>query len=703
MDWKYRLLVCTHLNLTLECLYSFTLERLGKTTLAHIVVRHAGYRPVEVNASDERSSGVLKDRIQRAMESTTINFKPEISGSDKKNTLGKKNSAFPLDDYGRPNCLILDEIDGADARGSIQALVDIVKAEIPSAGNKKKQQTTSTTTYLRRPIICICNHKYAPALRPLLPYAAHFNVESPSSARLVARLKAILNEEKMPIMGGGPLLNQLVVSSGGDIRSCLFTLQFAAAESKDPNDLFEALTQSLSGTGLKDNRNDIASTISAVFRKTKANTGQFISRLPSVASREKDRASVSRVINAVESLGDDSAAMNAMFMNVLRVSYIDPAFDRCSAAHELLSFAADAHHDQSGYAVPIVTAGIHLLCRVEVKPNLTFSLRELADMKYRRDSNLGLVQKFCEGLPAKAKNLKCNYLLAQEFIPMALWVLSAGDGSVSLSRVASSIDILTNKEQAIATRHVEALCGLGLTYVVDREQEEKEVASSSYRTGASEMRMEPPIHRLVEYSSLRRPFGLRRKDIPSKMKELLAHQVLLKSFRSRETSVPKPSVEKENVSGVSKEVSVLNNTKSVRNAEPIPSPTKVTPRKPSQLATAKSQAKEPKVCRKNNIIFLPNEKHFISPFPRFRKSCAVSFQSTPSPTAGNFLGLAAKKGKAAKSARRAAALGLNRLSSKKQKLAHSGSGFLLSHVVRMKYVKGFTQAVRTPCRLNDLE
>jgi len=67
------------------------------------------------------------------------------------------------------------------------------------------------------------------------------------------------------------------------------------------------------------------------------------------------------------------------------------------------------------------------------------------------------------------------------------------------------------------------------------------------------------------------------------------------------------------------------------------------------------------------------------------------------------LGIAAKKGKAAKSARRAAALGLNRSSSQKQKLAHSGSGFLLSHVVRMKYVKGFTQAVRTPCRLNDLE
>jgi len=87
----------------------------------------------------------------------------------------------------------------------------------------------------------------------------------------------------------------------------------------------------------------------------------------------------------------------------------------------------------------------------------------------------------------------------------------------------------------------------------------------------------------------------------------------------------------------------------------------------------------------------------------FRVTFFDQFTPSPKATAGNFLGIAARKGKAAKSARRVAASGLSRLSSKKQKLAHSGSGFLLSHVVRMKYVKGFTQAVRTPCRLHDLE
>jgi hypothetical protein len=78
-------------------------------------------------------------------------------------------------------------------------------------------------------------------------------------------------------------------------------------------------------------------------------------------------------------------------------------------------------------------------------------------------------------------------------------------------------------------------------------------------------------------------------------------------------------------------------------------------------------------------------------------------QTSPSPTAINFLGIGAKKAKEMKSARRAAAGLAPGRSSKKVKLAHSGSGFALDQVVKMRYVKGFTQAVRTKCRLEDLE
>ena len=231
----------------------------GKTTLAHIIARHAGYRPLEVNASDERSASILKERVVRAMESSTLNL-PQKSGQ--------------VDELaGRPNCLILDEIDGADAKASIAALVDIIRAEIPSKESKKK------CIHLRRPIIFICNHKYAPALRLLLPYAQQFDVMSPSENRLVARLRAVLTEERLSVHGGSSMLHQLVTGTGGDIRSCLYTLQFAsararelAAQRKDDSsivDISSTLKSALKGDGMKDARNDVAETVTAVFRKVK--------------------------------------------------------------------------------------------------------------------------------------------------------------------------------------------------------------------------------------------------------------------------------------------------------------------------------------------------------------------------------------------------------------------------------------------------
>lgn len=66
----------------------------------------------------------------------------------------------------------------------------------------------------------------------------------------------------------------------------------------------------------------------------------------------------------------------------------------------------------------------------------------------------------------------------------------------------------------------------------------------------------------------------------------------------------------------------------------------------------------------------------------------------------NFLAIGAKKAKAARYARNAARVGAQTL--RQEKLSHTGSGKLLSEVVRLKFVKGFTQAVKIPCRMDDL-
>jgi len=41
---------------------------LGKTTLAHVLAAQAGYNVIEINASDDRSADVLRNKVLAAME-----------------------------------------------------------------------------------------------------------------------------------------------------------------------------------------------------------------------------------------------------------------------------------------------------------------------------------------------------------------------------------------------------------------------------------------------------------------------------------------------------------------------------------------------------------------------------------------------------------------------------------------------------------
>jgi chromosome transmission fidelity protein 18 len=71
------------------------------------------------------------------------------------------------------------------------------------------------------------------------------------------------------------------------------------------------------------------------------------------------------------------------------------------------------------------------------------------------------------------------------------------------------------------------------------------------------------------------------------------------------------------------------------------------------------------------------------------------------PALKNFLGIGAQKAKASRNARKKALVGFNNRV-RAEKLTHTGSGIPLTQVVRFKYQKGFTQAVRTACQMEDL-
>ena len=179
---------------------------LGKTTLAHVCAKQAGYEVQEINASDERSSSVVKGRI-RDMVGTE-----NVKGVDTKTAGGNVRKA------GKPVCVIIDEVDGVVSGsggggegGFVRALIDLVMLDqknstplgtLQQAPARKKN---GERFRLLRPMILICNDGYHPSLRPLRQssHAEVIHVRKPPVQNLVSRLHSIFDKEGVPCEGDG--------------------------------------------------------------------------------------------------------------------------------------------------------------------------------------------------------------------------------------------------------------------------------------------------------------------------------------------------------------------------------------------------------------------------------------------------------------------------------------------------------------------
>ncbi|XP_032677350.1 chromosome transmission fidelity protein 18 homolog isoform X2 [Odontomachus brunneus] len=194
---------------------------LGKTTLAHIAARHAGYNVVEINASDERSPDTFRQILLASTEMRAV------MGADP-----------------RPNCLIFDEIDGAPA-ASIELLLKFVQGKLAPKTKKEKGQPEKTSNGCTRPVMCICNEPYAPTLRTLRAAAVIIPVPEVSPLRLAERLMEIGRKENLNLDFGD--LVKIAERSACDVRSCVGAIQYMGN-----TDLKDNLS-----LGLKDTRKNL--------------------------------------------------------------------------------------------------------------------------------------------------------------------------------------------------------------------------------------------------------------------------------------------------------------------------------------------------------------------------------------------------------------------------------------------------------------
>ncbi|KKG15700.1 replication protein C [Methanosarcina sp. 2.H.T.1A.6] len=189
---------------------------IGKTSSAHALARNMDWEVIELNASDQRTAGVIE----------------KVAGS-----AASMNTFF-----GGKRLIILDEADnihGTSDRGGMRAIAGIIKATL-------------------QPIVLIANDIYGltPTIRNLCLEIKFGSVQSRS---MVPALKKVCEAEGIYCSQEAVL--QIAENAGGDFRSAMNDLQ-AAASGK------EALEVEDIGTAGRDVKENIFKAMQKIFKST---------------------------------------------------------------------------------------------------------------------------------------------------------------------------------------------------------------------------------------------------------------------------------------------------------------------------------------------------------------------------------------------------------------------------------------------------
>ncbi len=170
---------------------------IGKTSMATLIASENNFDIQEMNASDDRTKSIVDKEINQTNSIHTI-FK------------------YMKNDKKKHKVIIMDEVDGLSSsdRGGITALIESIKDT-------------------KVPIICICNDRHKPALKSLINYCLDIRVSRPDKREILKRMWTIVNDENLNI--NMKEVEQMIESSGNDIRNTIHNLQFYSYKKIDNN------------------------------------------------------------------------------------------------------------------------------------------------------------------------------------------------------------------------------------------------------------------------------------------------------------------------------------------------------------------------------------------------------------------------------------------------------------------------------------
>lgn len=478
---------------------------LGKTTLAHVLARHAGYNVVELNASDDRSVEAFRTALENSTQMRSL--------------VGQQP---------RPNCLVIDEIDGAPAP-TINYLVSVLAAKeasanpAVSAGKKKKRRGPVP---INRPIICICNELYTPSLRPLRQAALVLPFNAVSPERLSGRLLEICRLKHLETDLSALLC--LCQRTSNDIRACLGFLQFVRSRNSSLN---VRQVQS-SSVGQKDHHQSLLTAWKQVFtissqNRVVFNTAQNSEEDVSVELPLKQKtlsplqSRFQNICATLASCGEYDKLMQGIFENYLSAQSKEANIHTLCSALDWMCFSdvisAEIFSSQSFILLPYqMFAGValHMFLASHRRCKITFPQTE-----YEASQRRARVQHVIAGVRGEMSPILRCYNTADRGLVLDILPLLPLLIQPSLRPV--SCQLYSSREDAELRRVVNIMIDYSLTY---RQQQTED--------GQYHLLLDPDIDLVAQLSD--ESSEKQSRPLQYTVKQLIARETELERVRRSE-------------------------------------------------------------------------------------------------------------------------------------------------------------------------
>ncbi|CCH41221.1 Chromosome transmission fidelity protein 18 [Wickerhamomyces ciferrii] len=470
---------------------------LGKTTVAHVIAKQAGYEIMEVNASDERSGQRVRDKINNSLNSQTFS--------------------------GKPVCLIADEVDGAAEFGFVKVLLDLINEDSRAVykyqnsesskfkednGKKKKQPK-----FLLRPIIAICNDLYAPSLEKLRAQSEIINFKAPTERELRDRLRDICKHEKINITN--QQLQEIVLLANYDIRSCLNILQFGGGLNNS-NDLRK-----------KDSQVSWFSIVNEIFRRRRDK------------KKNEQFKELSEIININPSY---DKIINGCFQSYHDVTYNDSQMSKPALISDWLFFGDimgkttyEGYGDLSYYSSQVALQFYNLFGDLGNRENLKIK-SDYEHFESRR-SNFNLLRQIHGNLNAQLRTLLKPHYLSTDALPLLDHIITPE---------LKSINNIKENDQLKLRQAANALSGFGLQ-ITDAKDDSYNDIFTTY----------PQFHTISKFDPLtvKKQNQKRTQLFPLMLKELDVMKAKKRAF----SKVDQGEGPSDGVSQTSKDFNALRN------------------------------------------------------------------------------------------------------------------------------------------------